>query len=122
MYDEKHKSLVWDESQFKQTIARLDAGCEDALKQMEDTVGLANEASMLYKQANLERKRELLRILLSDLSATGKNVSAVLNIPFTLIVESALTSCGGPYRRTCRTMDNIMNQLLEHTLKAGSRA
>jgi DNA invertase Pin-like site-specific DNA recombinase len=121
-FDEKQKSLVWEESQLKQKIAGLDAGCDDALKEIENTVGLAKDASLLYKQANLERKRELLRILLSDLTAKGQNISAELTIPFTLIAESANTSCGGPYRRTCRTMDNIMNQILEHILKAGSVA
>jgi site-specific DNA recombinase len=122
LFDEKQKSLVWEESQLKQKVARLDAGCDNALKEIENTVGLAKDASLLYKQANLERKRELLRILLSDLTAKGQNISAALTIPFTMIAESANTSCGGPYRRTCRTMDNIMNQLLGHILKAGSRA
>jgi hypothetical protein len=121
-FDEKQKSLVWEESQLKQKIAGLDAGCDDALKKIENTVGLAKDASLLYKQANLERKRELLRILLSDLTAKGENISAELTIPFSLIVESAITSCGGPYRRTCRTMDNIMNQLLKHILNVGSKA
>jgi DNA invertase Pin-like site-specific DNA recombinase len=121
-FDEKQKSLVWEESQLKQKVARLDAGCDDALKKMENTVGLAKEASLLYKQASLERKRELLRILLSDLTASRENISAELINPFSVIAERSKTSCGGPYRRTCRTMDNIMNQILEHILKAGSVA
>ena len=121
-FDEKQKSLVWEESQLKQKVARLDAGCDDALKEIENTVGLAKDASLLYKQANMKRKRELLRILLSDLTASGENISGELTIPFTLIAESANTSCGGPYRRTCRTMDNIMQQILGYILKTGSRA
>jgi hypothetical protein len=121
-FDEKQKSLVWEESQLKQKVARLDAGCDDALKKMENTVGLAKEASLLYKQASLERKRELLRILLSDLTASRENISAELINPFSVIAERSKTSCGGPYRRTCRTMDNIMKQILEHILKAGSMA
>lgn len=121
-FDEKQKSLVWDEAQLNQKVAGLNAGCEDSLKQIENTVGLAKDTPLLYKQANLERKRELLRILLSDLTASGENISTTLSIPFTMIVESANTSYGGPYRRTCRTMDNIMNEILRYILKAGSRA
>jgi len=121
-FDEKQKSLVWEESQLKQRVAQLDAGCEDALKEMENTVGLAKDALLLYKQANLERRRELLRILLSDLTASGENLSAELRIPFTVIANRTNTSYGGPYRGTCRTMDNIMNQILEHILKAPSVA
>jgi len=118
LFDEKQKALVWEESQLKQKVARLDAGCDDALKQMENTVGLAKDASLLYKQANLERKRELLRILLSDLTASGENISAALTIPFTLIVESANTSCGGPYRETCRTLGVLLEQLHKQLAKA----
>lgn len=122
VFDEKQKSLVWEESQLKQRIASLDTGYEDALKKIENTVGLAKNASFLYKHANMERKRELLRILLSDLTASGNNVSAELNIPFRLIGEREKTSYGGPYRGTCRTMDNIMKQILGYILKTGSRA
>jgi hypothetical protein len=121
VFDEKQKSLVWEEAQLKQRVARLDAGCDDALKEIENTVGLAKDASLLYKQANLERKRELLRILLSDLTASGENISAELKTPFRLIAEREKTSYGGPYRRTCRTMDNIMKQILGYVLKAGLR-
>ncbi len=117
-FDEKQKSLVWEESQLKQKVAKLDAGCDDALKEIENTVGLAKDASLLYKQANLGKKRELLRILLSDLTASGENISVELTIPFTLIVKSADTSCGGPYRGTCRTLGNLLNKLYNYIAKA----
>ena len=118
VFDEKQKSLVWGESQLKQKVTRLDAGCDDALKTIEIIVGLAKDASLLYKQANLEKKRELLRILLSDLTASGKNISAELTIPFRLIAEREKTSYGGPYRGTCRTLGNLLNQLYNYIAKA----
>jgi hypothetical protein len=120
-FDEKHKSLVWEESQLKQKITTLDAGCEEALTKIESTVGLAKDASLLYKQASLERKRELLRILLSDMTSSPENLGVELRIPFTMIAKTADTSCGGPHRRTCRTMDEIMNQLLTHILTVEPR-
>ncbi len=122
VFDEKQKSLVWEESQLKQKIARLDAGYDDALKTIENTVGLSKDASLLYKQANLERKRELLRILLSDLTASGENISAELQIPFRLIAEREKTSYGGPYRGTCRTLGKLLNQLYNYIAKADLNA
>ena len=122
IFAEKQKSLVWEESQLRQRVARLDAGCEQSLKEIEKIVGLAQNASLLYKEANFERRRELLRILLSDLTASGENLSVALRIPFTLIADTAKTSSGGPHRRTCRTMDDIMNQLLQYALNVGSEA
>jgi len=118
VFDEKQKSLVWEESQLKQKVARLDAGCDDALREIENTVGLAKDAPLLYKQANLERKRELLRILLSDLTASGENICAELKTPFRLIAEREKTSYGGPYRGTCRTLGNLLEKLHSYLAKA----
>jgi len=53
-----------------------------------------------YKQANLERKRELLRILLLDLTVSPENLSVELKTPFNMIVLTAFAACGGPHRRT----------------------
>jgi len=121
-FDDKQKSLVWEESQLKQKIAKLDGGSDDALKQIEHTVGLAKDASLLYKQANLERKRELLRILLSDLTASGENISAALKTPFRLIAGRDKTSYGGPYRGTCRTLGTLLEQLHSYIAKADARS
>jgi hypothetical protein len=118
VFNEKQKSLVWEESQLKQGVASLDAGSEDALKTIENTVGLAKNASLLYRQANLGKKRELLRIILSDLTASGENISAELTIPFRLIAEREKTSYGGPYRGTCRTLGNLLSRLYNYIAKA----
>ena len=55
-FDEKQKSLVWEESQLKRKAAELDAGCNDALKQIENTVGLARDASLLLQTSKSGKK------------------------------------------------------------------
>ena len=90
-FDEKQQCARFGEEVATEAEGRaaLDAGIRQMpFKQIENIVGLAKDASLLYKQANLERKRELLRILLSDLTASGENISAKLTIPFTLIAET----------------------------------
>jgi len=114
VFEEKQKALVREEAQLKQKLAALEAGCGGALEEIERTVELAKDASLLYKQANPERKRELLRILLSNLTVSGKNVDVELTIPFRLIAERETTSHGGPYRGTCRTLGMILNQLYKY--------
>jgi len=69
---------------------------------------------MLYKNASPEKKRELLKTLLSNLTVSGKNVEIALAIPFRLIAERRKTLNGGAYRGTCRTWDKILENLKTH--------
>jgi len=117
-FEEKQKALVWDEAQLRQKLTSLEAGYDTALEEIERTVELAKGASLLYKQANPERKRELLRSLLSNLTVLGKNVDVELTIPFRVIANREKTSYGSPYRGTCRTLGNILEQLHTYFAKA----
>jgi hypothetical protein len=121
-FEEKQKALVWDEAQLRQKLTSLEAGYDTALEDIERTVELAKGASLLYKQANPERKRELLRSLLSNLSVSGKNVDIELTIPFRVIANREKTSYSSPYRGTCRTLGNILEQLHNYFAKAGLEA
>jgi site-specific DNA recombinase len=117
-FEEKQKALVWEEAQLRQKLASLEAGYDSALEEIERTVELAKDASLLYKRANLESKRELLRSLLSNLTVSGKNVDVELTIPFRVIANREKTSYGRPYRVTCRTLGNILDQLHKYFAKA----
>lgn len=114
VFEEKQKTYVWEEAELKQKLASLENGSETAHREIEKIVELLKSPQMLYKQADQYKKRELLRILLSNLSASGKNVSVELKIPFRLVAEREKPSHGGPYRETCRTTDNLLQQLLRH--------
>jgi DNA invertase Pin-like site-specific DNA recombinase len=122
VFEEKQKALIWDEAQLRQTLASLEAGYDTALEEIERTVELAKDASLLYKQANPERKRELLRSLLSNFTVSGKNVDVELTIPFRVIANREKTSYGSPYRGTCRTLGNILEQLHNYFAKADIEA
>jgi len=111
VFEEKQKAYVWEETRLKQKLAALESGGDNVLKQIEKVVELVKSPSLLYKQANSDGKRELLRILVSNLSASVKNVSVELTIPFRLIAERDKTSYGGPYRETCRTWIGLLKQL-----------
>jgi DNA invertase Pin-like site-specific DNA recombinase len=118
VFEEKQKALVWDEAQLRQKLASLQAGHEAALGDIERTVELAKDASLLYKMANRESKRELLRSLLSNLIVSGKNVEVELTIPFRVIANREKTSYRSPSRGTCRTLGNILEQLHNYFAKA----
>jgi site-specific DNA recombinase len=121
-FEEKQKTLVWDEAQLRQKLAALESGNDGALEEIERTVELAKNASLLYKKANPQRKRELLRTLLSNLTVLGKNIDVELTIPFRVIADREKASYGRPYRGTCRTLGNILDQLHKYFAKADIEA
>jgi DNA invertase Pin-like site-specific DNA recombinase len=118
-YDEKQKEMVWEEAKLRQRMAAIEAGSDDPFNEIERTVELAKDAVLLYKKANVTRKRELLRILLSNLTVSAQNVEVELAIPFCFIANREKTSYGGPYRGTCRTLGKRLNQLYNYAVKAG---
>jgi DNA invertase Pin-like site-specific DNA recombinase len=118
-YDEKQKQMVWEEAKLRQRAAAIEAGCDDPFNEIERTVELAKGAALLYKRANVTRKRELLRILLSNLTVSAQNVAGELAIPFCFIANRDKTSCGAPYRGTCRTMGKLLDQLYNYVVTAG---
>jgi len=114
VFDEKQKAFVWEVAELRQKLAALEAGRDDALKEIENTVELAKSPPLLYKTSDQEGKRELLRILLSNLTVSGKTVSVELKIPFRLIAEREKASHCRPYRETCRTWEKLLEQLVKH--------
>jgi DNA invertase Pin-like site-specific DNA recombinase len=118
-FEEKQKELVWEEAKLKQRLAAFEAGNGDPFNEIERIVELAKDAALLYKKANGARKRELLRILLSNLSASATNVDVELAIPFRFIGNREKTSYGGPYRGTCRTLGKLLDQLSNYAITAG---
>lgn len=114
VFEEKQKAYVWEEAELKQKLDSLENGSETAHREVEKIVELLKSPRMLYKQADHGKKRQLLRILLSNLSVSVKNVSVELRIPFRLVAEREKLSDGRPYRETCRTTVNLFQQLIKH--------
>jgi hypothetical protein len=117
VFDEKQRTYVWEETELRRKLTFLESGSEPAYREVEKFVELLKSPQMLYKQADHENKRELLKILLSNLTVSGKTVSLVLRIPFHLVAEREKISFGTPYRGTCRTTANLFQQLLKHFIE-----
>jgi site-specific DNA recombinase len=114
VFDEKQKTYVWGEAELKRTLSSFENGSATTQVELQKFVELLKSPQILYKQADHDRKRELLRILLSNLTVSERNVSLVLKIPFHLIAERKKPSHGAPYRGTCRTTANLFQQLINH--------
>jgi site-specific DNA recombinase len=119
-FEEKQKELFRNEVQLRQRLVAQEEESDLRLTEVERTVELAKDASLLYKTANVAQKRELLRNLLSNLTVTAKKIDIELKTPFYLIAQREKASYGSPYRGTCRTtLEQALNQLHKHIIETG---
>ena len=117
IFHSKQQALQLEQTAIEQKREDLKNGNTHYLKQLETTVELAKDASMLYRKASVENKRKLLKILLSNLTVSGKNVEIMLSVPFRLIAEREKCDDGRAYRGTCRTWEKLTTQLLHYFAK-----
>jgi site-specific DNA recombinase len=120
MFHSKHQALLLEQTAIERQIEDLTNGDARHLKRLETAVELAKNASVLYQKASTENKRMLLKTLLSNVSVTGKNVEITLSGAFRLISEREKMCDGSPNRRTCRTWETLINQLLDYFTKQPS--
>src|SRR5207245_2947702 len=74
LFTRKQNALLLEQTRMKEKLAETDKGSLHGMEALEKTVGLAKNASVLYKTASPEKKRDLLKTMLSDLTVSGKNV------------------------------------------------
>ena len=114
LFENRHQAILIEQARLRERQSEIEKGEINLLGQLEKTVELAKSPSMLYKLASLEKRRELLKTLLSNLTVCGKNVEITLTIPLRLIAEREKSSDGRAYRGTCRTWEEIIKKLLKH--------
>jgi site-specific DNA recombinase len=117
LYETKKTALLLEQTDLKNRLQELKMGNDSRLEDFEKTVELAKNPSLLYEKANFEHKRELLKILLSNLAVSAKNIEITLSLPFRLIAEREKSAKCGPNRGTCRTWKRIIQQLHNEFLR-----
>jgi hypothetical protein len=113
LFESKQRALLLEQAEVEEKLREVEHGSDATFTQLEKTVELAKNAPMLYKMAIPENKRKLLKILLSNLTASGKNVAMSLTIPFCIIAEREKTNSGAPHRGTCRTWEQLLHKIYD---------
>jgi len=111
LFESKQRALLLEQAMVEEKLKELEKGSDAGVAQLEKTVELAKHASLLYKTASSENKRKLLKVLLSNLSVSGKNVEMALSVPFRMIAEREKNDDGGHNRGTCRTWANLIQDI-----------
>lgn len=112
-FESKQQALLKERARLAERLTEADEGVPAAAVALEKTVELAKSPSTLYKMGSSQKRRELLKTLLSNLSVTGKNVDITLAFPFRVVAERQNSPDGRANRGTCRTWEQILKQLLQ---------
>jgi hypothetical protein len=120
LFESKQTALLVEQAAIEQKLREMENGSGRTMAQLEKTVELAKSPSHLYKTASVENKRKLLKILLSNLTASGKNVTITLSVPFRLIAERGKDDDCRLNRGTCRTWVELTKHLNTYFTKTGA--
>ena len=95
-FDERRTALRLEERQIQEDQAKgpLDPAVQAA--EVLRYLGLGEAAVFLFKTWTVAEKRDLLVIMMSDRSVTGKNIAFALAEPFQSIAARETVHCGGP--------------------------
>jgi len=112
IYLEKKNSLVIEEKDIRERLAKLDEGGREVLRRVERFVELLNNAYLSYKLANPEERRDFIRAVISNIEVEGKTFSIKLNYPFQIVANRQKSLNGSPQRISYRTISAILSQLV----------
>lgn len=113
LFEERKNALTLEEREAREMIEVLEAGNSNALKRLEKFLELIKDAPFLYKHATPDEKRDLLRKLTSNLSASNKNVSVEPKASVALLLNRTKISNGAPSRGVHRTWSRLLKKLLK---------
>ncbi len=113
-FQAKHRALLEEEAAIKQKLAALERQDGAVTENLRKFVERLKSPSLLYETASLEKRRDLLKEMLSNLQVTGKNVDVELKIPFRLIAERNKLPLCTDDRGTCRTRIGLFEQLYSY--------
>lgn len=112
VFDDRQKALLMERKEIEDKLGELNvdgAHLEEKLKQF---IELTNGAYLLYQEAIPERKRRLLEILTSNLTAERKTLDFAYEIPFNDIANREKCTGGSPPKDLHRTLSALIASLL----------
>jgi site-specific DNA recombinase len=94
LFTEKQTVLLLERAKVQEELTDAGKGSFKALEALEKTVELAKSPSNLYKSASPEKRRELVKTLLSNITVSQKKIDVTLSTPFHLIAGRQKTDDG----------------------------
>lgn len=116
LFDLKRTALLHEQAAAEEKLRELETDSNAWANEVAKTVELAKDAYSLYQTASTQNKRQLLKIVLSNLTVSGKNVEITLSPAFQMIAKRQNDEEGRLNRGNCRTWELTLNQLNDYFL------
>lgn len=118
MFEDRKAALIAERRALADRRADFEANRTSVPAEVEKFVELAGSADLLYRNASVEKKRRLLRLLMSNCTADQKTVEFAYYVPFQMLAEREPETDGGPSceigRTPARTFARIFRYFSEH--------
>lgn len=115
-FNDRRESLLLNQKGIEENLASLLRDKGHSPDKMEKFLELAESAWLSYQSAFPEEKREMLKIVTSNLIVNGKELVIEPSFPFQFLTNGEKNSDCGPYRGIPRTLDQVMESLAQLTL------
>jgi DNA invertase Pin-like site-specific DNA recombinase len=103
LFLEKKRELLLEHKKLEEQQANLDSSEASIAHFVSDYLEHVRSMSLSYEMANPSEKRQILRTITSNISASQKNVDVELHSPFREVIQDHGFRSGAPYRGIPRT-------------------
>jgi hypothetical protein len=108
-FEARKATAMMEQKTIQEKIAQPQSAVVDRLLKF---LELAGDAYLLYQTSISTEKRDLLKIVTSNRTVTGKNIAVTLQDPFLDVANRYITSNGRAYRGRPRTLDAMLKKLM----------
>lgn len=113
LFVNKKNDLVLEEHRLQDELTNLEQGINDNLERVKRTLELANRAYISYESASGEERREMVKIITSNLKINEKSLSIKPNFPFELMLNRVKNQDGGAHRDVPRTLFKMFDEIIK---------
>lgn len=114
MFEDRKAALIAERHSLADWRADFQSNRASLPEEVERFVELAGNALSLYKMASVEKKRRLLRLLMSNCTADRKTVDFAYYVPFRMLAEREPETDGGPSSEIGRTSARTFARMVQH--------
>jgi DNA invertase Pin-like site-specific DNA recombinase len=113
IFDERRSSMLSERRALEDNVRDYETGRRSIPDEIEKCVELAKSASILYKNASTEKKRQLLRALMSNSIIREKSLDFVWQMPFRVIAEREKSDECAHSKEMGRAASSLFEDLFE---------
>jgi site-specific DNA recombinase len=113
MFEIRKATLLAEQKSVEENLTSLHRQNTSEVGRVEKFLELLGNASLSHELATPDEKREMVRVLTSNLRVDGKKLELRPSIPFHDIVNRSKSDDGAPYRAIPRTWDKIFASLVK---------